>query len=163
MIDFLQIHLNYTPPTTVYTVEDLHLERRAHSTPIAATAPFPLLSEAGVRAYRTALFDQDVVENCAIRAFPHTMVLRNAASRSKFLHDFWNHPQVLQILSENIQAPLTPVMQLEEAFVSTQTDSDTLEEMKKEPRIEPYHEKVELTESQRNYDPLAADSLIPWQ
>ncbi|KAH0030048.1 hypothetical protein KCU78_g3175, partial [Aureobasidium melanogenum] len=157
------VHLDYAPPKKVYPLADLKLEPRDFSTPIAATAPFQLLSEEGVLAYRRALFAPDVLDECAVSPYLNTLIVRDAAKKSKFLHDFWNHPDTLRILSGLMQAPLVPIFKIEEGFVSVQTkSSQDIEEMKKEVSIEPDHRLVELSEEERNADPLKFGSIIPW-
>jgi hypothetical protein len=155
--------LNYAPPSKLFTLEELRLEVRPSSTPIAATAPFPLLSEAGVLAYRKALFSKEVIESCSVAPYENSMIVRNAAGHSKFLHEFWNHSETLRIMSENMKAPLVPIFPLEEAFVSLQTYSDNLEDMKKEVSVGPKHERVPIADGDLKYDPLMAKSIIPWQ
>ncbi|XMA18062.1 hypothetical protein WAI453_010853 [Rhynchosporium graminicola] len=103
---------------------------RSTSTPIAATAAFPFLSHEGVLAYRGALFSDETLENCSVLLGANALILSNAGGHSKFLHDLWNHPETLKIMSKNMKVPLIPIMQMEEAFVSVQTDSYDIEEMK---------------------------------
>lgn len=66
-------------------------------------------------------------------------------------------------MSENMKAPLVPIFNLEEAFVSFQTSSNDIDQMKKEVTIEPPHEKILIGEGDANYNPLEAKSIIPWQ
>ncbi|KAG9661956.1 hypothetical protein KCU95_g407, partial [Aureobasidium melanogenum] len=158
-----KIHLDYSSPTKVYPLADLKLEPREFSTPIAATAPFQLLTEEGVLAYRRALFAPEVLDECAVSPYPNTLIVRDAAKKSKFLHDFWNHPETLNILSGLMQAPLVPIFKIEEGFVSVQTNSaKDLEEMKKEISIEPDHRLIEMSEEEKNANPLESGSIIPW-
>ncbi|CAD0107136.1 unnamed protein product, partial [Aureobasidium uvarum] len=158
-----KIHLAYSPPQKVYSLADLKLEPRDFSTPIAATAPFSLLSEEGVLAYRRAFFAPEVLNECAVSPYLNTLVVRDAARKSKFLHDFWNHPETLGILSGLMQVPLVPIFKIEEGFVSVQTNaSEDIEAMKKEVSVEPDHRVIELSEEERNTDPLKFGSIIPW-
>ncbi|CZT06815.1 uncharacterized protein RAG0_12457 [Rhynchosporium agropyri] len=124
------IHLDYSPPAHLFSLADLQLEQRSTSTPIAATAAFLFLSHEGVLAYRGALFSDETLENCSVLLGANALILRNAGGHSKFLHDLWNHPETLKIMSKNMKVPLIPIMQMEEAFVSVQTDSYDIEEMK---------------------------------
>jgi hypothetical protein len=141
---------------------DLGLEPRPSSTPVAATAPFQLLSEKGVLAYRKALFSEKVLQAYSVAPYDNSLILRNAAAHSRFLHDFWSNPVTLKIMSENMQAPLVPIFTLEEAFVSLQTSSNDLDDMKKEITIEPLHQKIPIAAC-NSYNPLEAKSIIPWQ
>ncbi|KAL5330178.1 hypothetical protein ACEPPN_003703 [Leptodophora sp. 'Broadleaf-Isolate-01'] len=155
------IHLNYTPPAHLFSLADLHLEQRPSSTPIAATAAFPFLSHEGVLAYRRALFSDEVLEHCSATWGSNALILRNAGGHSKFLHDLWNHPETLRIMSENMKAPLIPIFQLEEGFVSVQTESCDVEEMKREISKVPQHVTIPLTEEQKSFDPLNSN-ILPW-
>ncbi|RFU32487.1 hypothetical protein B7463_g3852, partial [Scytalidium lignicola] len=157
-----KIHLNYSPPSKLFSLEDLTLELRPSSTPIAATEPFPFLSEKGVLAYRKALFSKNVLLECAVAPYANSLILRNAAGHSAFLHDLWNHPETLRIVSENMKAPLVPIFPLEEAFVSLQTSSSDVKDMVKEVRVEPQYEKDPIADGDFQYDPLKAKSIIPW-
>lgn len=93
-----QILSNYSPPTKLLTLADLHLRERAFTTPIAATSSFPFLSPAGVLAYRAALFSDPVVENGSASWGTHALIIRNAGAHLSFLHDLvrtylfmWSH------------------------------------------------------------------------
>ncbi len=153
----------YHPPTEKFTLSDLKLEATPTSTEVAATLPFPILSPEGVRAYRRSLFSPNVLAACAGIPFPGTLTLRNAAAFSKFIDDFWNHPETLRVLSEAAGAPLSIMMQTEIGHTNIQTKGNTTDEMIAELRVEPDATKVPLTEAERDYDPLKASSVIPWQ
>ncbi|KAJ5794952.1 hypothetical protein N7457_001551 [Penicillium paradoxum] len=158
-----RVHLNYTPPLKKFTMDDLLLNPSPTASPIAGTVPFPLLSAEGVRAYRRALFQRNVVEKCATSPFPGTLVLRDAAKHSKFVHDLWTHPETLKIVSEAVGVPLEVVMPTEIAHTNIQVQGNTISEMSRNLRIEPTLEKVELTPEEQAYDPLKdASAIIPW-
>lgn len=65
-------------------------------------------------------------------------------------------------MSENMKAPLIPIFQLEEGFVSVQTESCDVEEMKREISKVPQHVTIPLTEEQKSFDPLNSN-ILPWQ
>ncbi|KAL2070349.1 hypothetical protein VTL71DRAFT_13375 [Oculimacula yallundae] len=155
------IHLNYSPPAHLFSLADLQLEQRPSSTPIAATPAFSFLSHEGVLAYRRALFSDEVLKTCSVTTGSNALILRNAGGHSKFLHDLWNHPETLRIMSENMKAPLIPIFQLEEGFVSVQTESCDIDEMKREISQVPQHVRIPLTKEQENFDPLNSN-ILPW-
>tara|TARA_R110002060_G_scaffold26170_5_gene35694 strand:- start:975 stop:1172 length:198 start_codon:yes stop_codon:yes gene_type:complete len=65
-------------------------------------------------------------------------------------------------MSENMKAPLVPIFQLEEGFVSVQTESCDVEEMKRETSVVPQHVRIPLTKEQESFDPLSSN-ILPWQ
>ncbi|KAL2817958.1 hypothetical protein BDW59DRAFT_181961 [Aspergillus cavernicola] len=158
-----RVHLNYVPPQKKITMQDLLLNQRSTASPIAGTTPFPLLSPKGVRAYRKALFQQDVLDKCASSPFPGTLVLRDAVKLSKFIRDFWTHPETMRIVSEASGVPLEVVMPTEIGHTNIQVEGTTIPEMTRNLRVEPLVEKVELSPEDRAYDPLTdKSSIIPW-
>jgi hypothetical protein len=145
-------------------MEELLLDSSTTTSPIAGTVPFPLLSAEGVRAYRRALFQKEVIENCASSPFPGTLVLRDAVKKSKFINDFWTHPDTMRIVSEAIGVPLEVVMPTEIGHTNIQVQGTTIAEMASNLRVEPTAETLELSPEDRAYDPLTdKSSIIPWQ
>ncbi|KAK5030126.1 hypothetical protein LTR13_008439 [Exophiala sideris] len=157
-----EIHLACEPPTKKFTLEDLNLQPSPTSTKIAATLPFPILSLEGVRAYRRALFSQEVLHHCGGSPAPGTLTLRNAASFSSFISDFWSHPKTTQLLSEAADVPLKIVMSTEIGHTNIQTKGGSVSEMVSQLNVEPQTTKVPLTDEDRAYDPLKGSSIIPW-
>ncbi|KAI8716629.1 hypothetical protein NCS52_00957100 [Fusarium sp. LHS14.1] len=157
------IHLDYSPPEKQFTMKDLLLDQGPSASSIAGTTPFPLLSREGVRAYRRGLFQQNVLDNCASSPFPGTLVLRDVEKQSKFIKDFWTHPQTVRIVSEAMGVPLEVVMPTEIGHTNIQVEGATVSEMTKKLKVEPSAEKVELSAEERAYDPLKDSSaIIPW-
>ncbi|KAJ6120362.1 hypothetical protein N7523_004642 [Penicillium sp. IBT 18751x] len=157
------VHLNYVPPERKITMQDLLLSQSSTATPIAGTVPFSLLSPRGVRAYRKALFRQNVIENCASSPFPGTLVLRDAVKYSHFIRDFWTHPETMRIVSDASGVPLEVVMSTEIGHTNIQAEGATIAEMVSNLKVEPSVEKLELSPEERAYDPLKDEtSIIPW-
>ncbi|KAJ5322636.1 hypothetical protein N7452_010925 [Penicillium brevicompactum] len=158
-----KVHLHYIPPSKKFTMEDLNLESSPSASPVAGTVPFSLLSAEGVRAYRRALFRKEVIDNCASSPFPGTLVLRDAVKRSKFINDFWTHPETMKIVSEAAGVPLEVVMPTEIGHTNIQVQGTTIAEMSGNLQVEPSVEKLELSAEDRAYDPLNdTKSIIPW-
>lgn len=158
------MHLAYSPPERQITMQDLLLEKSVSASLIAGTTPFPLLSHEGVRAYRRALFQQKVIDRCASSPFPGTLVLRGAEKHSRFVRDFWTHPETMRIVSEAIGVPLEIVMPTEIGHTNIQVEGATIPEMTARLKVEPSAERVELSAEERAYDPLTdASAIIPWQ
>ncbi|KAJ6185758.1 hypothetical protein N7519_007059 [Penicillium mononematosum] len=158
-----KVHLNYTPPSKKFTMRELLLRQSPAASPIAGTVPFPLLSAEGVKAYRRALFQEDVIGKCASSPFPGTLVLRDAVKQSKFINDFWTHPETMRIVSETVGVPLEVAMPTEIGHTNIQVEGTTIAQMASNLKVEPAVEKVELSDEERHYDPLKDDSaIIPW-
>ncbi|GAM44045.1 hypothetical protein TCE0_060r19354 [Talaromyces pinophilus] len=158
-----KMHLHYSPPKKKITMQELLLNQSTTASSIAGTTPFPLLSREGVRAYRRALFQQKVLDQCASSPFPGTLVLRDAAKRSNFIKSFWTHPETMRIVSEAVGVPLDVIMPTEIGHTNIQVEGTTVSEMTKKLKVEPTAEKVELTVEERAYDPLKdASAIIPW-
>lgn len=92
-----------------------------------------------------------------------TVVLRNLAQHSKFVRDLWSHPETTRIVSEVAGVPLSVIMPTEMGHTNIQTSGKTVEEALKEIKVELRGEKVEITDAQKEYDPLKENSVIPWQ
>lgn len=145
-------------------MQDLLLDQTTDSSSVAGTTPFPLLSQEGVRAYRRALFQQKVLNSCASSPFLGTLVLRNVEKQSKFIKDFWTHPETMGIVSEAMGVPLDVIMPTEIGHTNIQVEGATISQMTEKLNIEPTVEKVELSAEERAYDPLKdTSSIIPWQ
>ncbi|KAF1983144.1 hypothetical protein K402DRAFT_339024 [Aulographum hederae CBS 113979] len=159
-----KIHIAHSPPQKTFSFTDLLLTPTPTSTPIAGTTPFPLLSPEGVRCYRKALFQRAVIANCANSPGPGALILRGPSRYSTFIKDLWTHPETMQIVSETIGVPLEIVMPLEIGHTNIQTRSDSVDvkAMVDELGPEPLNEPVELSDADREYDPLKVDSIIPW-
>ncbi|PLB47804.1 hypothetical protein P170DRAFT_456552 [Aspergillus steynii IBT 23096] len=157
------VHLNYSAPRKKYTMQELSLKQAPTTSSIAGSTPFPLLSHEGVRAYRRALFRSDVLDQCASSPFPATLVLRDAGKHSRFIRDFWEHPETMRIVSEVAGVPLEVVMPAEIGHTNIQVEGDTVAEMASKLQVEPAVEKVDVSPEEREYDPLSDDAaVIPW-
>ncbi|OQE12102.1 hypothetical protein PENVUL_c001G03686 [Penicillium vulpinum] len=144
-------------------MQDLLLKQSPTASPIAATVPFPLLSAEGVKAYRRALFQKEVIDKCSSSPFPGTLVLRNAVKQSKFVNDFWTHPETMRIVSEAVGVPLEVVMPTEIGHTNIQVGGATIAEMASKLKVEPMVERLELSPEDRTYNPLKdASAIIPW-
>ncbi|OQE92509.1 hypothetical protein PENNAL_c0007G02178 [Penicillium nalgiovense] len=158
-----KVHLNYTPPSKKFTMQELLLRQSPAASPIAGTVPFPLLSAEGMKAYRRALFQEDVIDKCASLPFQGTLVLRDAGKQSKFINGFWTHPETMSIVSEAVGVPLEVVMPTEIGHTNIQVEGTTIAQMASNLRVEPAVEKVKLSDEERSYNPLKDDSaIIPW-
>jgi len=158
-----KIHLAYQPPNTTFTLADLGLDPTANGTPIAGTLPFPLLSREGVLAYRRSILNKTVIKSCARRLGAGTLLLRNPSQYSKFVRDFWSHEETNRIVCQALGVSVEVIMDLEMGHTNIQVSADDAgDDVLGNLTVEPSTEARELTEAEKNYDPLGADSVIPW-
>ncbi|KAL1306341.1 hypothetical protein AAFC00_005056 [Neodothiora populina] len=155
-----KIHLSYKEPDKSFTLADLGLVQHEDSTPTAGTLPFPLLSRQGVIAYRRSTMSPEVIKKCARLVGEGTLVMRNVSKCSRFVADFWSHPETTRIVSSALRVPLDVIMPMEMGHTNIQVtgQTDLLEQL----RVEPSVEATPLTEEEKNYDPLGSNSVIPW-
>lgn len=129
-------HLVFSPPTKVLTMKDIALEPTELS-PIATTEPFPFMSHEAVLAHRRELFSKPVLDNCLFHTRPGSVQLRGMAPRyAPFIHEFWNSPEVLKIISDQAGVELVPVMDYETCHTNVQLGPDGLEGVRNTP-VEP--------------------------
>jgi hypothetical protein len=157
-------HLAYTPPSKTLKLEDLGFEPSPLSS-LASTEPFPLLSAEGVLQHRRELFRPEVFDNCLSHTYPGSAQIRAAAPRySSFIHEFWNSPEVLKIISENAGVDLVPVMDYEICHTNIQLGPDGLDGVRAtpvEPPMASEHALAEHAKGDNGYrDDIDTDSLI---
>jgi hypothetical protein len=56
-------HLNFQPPRTIYTMEQIGLKGHGIS-PHAASEPFPLFTQEAIAQMRAEIFDEKVLADC---------------------------------------------------------------------------------------------------
>lgn len=143
-------------------MKELGLVPTETSTPVAGSVPFPLLSHEGVVAYRKSLFSKNILENCAHSPLPGTLVLRNAAKYSRFIHEFWAHTETTRVISEALGVQLSAVMPIELGHTNIQVQGDAVEEMVKGLHVEPVAQQVDVLNPEDEGSPTE-NSVIPWQ
>lgn len=156
----IQIHLvPNASATSTFTLLDLGISNREGSTPIAGSDPFPFLTHEGVEAYRRAIFQQNVKVGCTRRMGKGTLLLRNVASQSKFVRDFWKHPETMTVVNRALGVDLEVVSDFEIGHTNIQLakEDSAVDDLSVKPL------EVLMTEEEKSYDPLSADSVVPWQ
>lgn len=58
-----QRHLQFQPPTRIYTMEEIGLEGHGIS-PVAASEPFPLFTPEAIKQMRAEIFSEPVLRDC---------------------------------------------------------------------------------------------------
>lgn len=130
-------HLAFSPPSSVLTMEDLKLEPSALS-PVATTVPFPLLTREAVLQHRRELFSPEVLDNCLHHTRPGSVQLRGMAPRyAPFIHQFWNSPEVLGIISSIAGVDLVPALDYEISHTNVQLGLGGIEAARQTPMEPP--------------------------
>ncbi len=74
-------HLNFTPPSRIYTMEDIGLPRDTGVSPLAVSEPFPLFTQEAVMRMREEILSKEVAENCQYSSNLAKAQLRGYAER----------------------------------------------------------------------------------
>lgn len=129
-------HLDYSPPSSIVKMSDIALPPSPVSD-MASTEPFKLLSHEGVLQHRREIFTPEVLDTCLHHTRPGSVQIRGMVPRyAPFMHEFWNSPEVLKIISEHAGVDLVPVMSYETAHSNVQLGPDGVEGVRATP-IEP--------------------------
>ena len=158
----IQIHLvPKASATSTFTFADLGISAREGSTPIAGSDPFPFLTQEGVEAYRRAISQERVKVSCTRKMGNGTLLLRNVASQSKFVRDLWTHPETMGVVNKALGVNLEVVSEFEIGHTNVQlaASGSSIDDL----GVRPSDTEVALTDEEKSYDPLSADSVVPWQ
>ncbi|RKU47829.1 hypothetical protein DL546_007925 [Coniochaeta pulveracea] len=90
-----------------------------------AAAQIPLATREAVIEMRRELFSREVLDNCLHSTRPGAVQLRGHSPRfTKFIYDFWHHPQVLEAVSRAAGVDLVPAYDYEIASTNVQLGPD---------------------------------------
>ena len=143
-------HLAYSPPSSILTMKDLALEPTELS-PVATTDPFPLLSHEAVLAHRAELFSKGTLDHCLHATRPGSVQLRGMAPRyAPFIHQFWNSPEVLKIVSDIAGVELVPVMDYETSHCNVQLGPGGIDAVRATPVEPPAATQEAIREFEKN-------------
>ncbi|OJJ98335.1 hypothetical protein ASPACDRAFT_44840 [Aspergillus aculeatus ATCC 16872] len=119
-------HLNYQPPSKIYTMREIGLEGQGIS-PNAVTAPFQLFTEEAIRRMRAEIFSQSVLDNCQYTSdFVKNTIRGMGPARAPFICDAWKSPEVLSRISEVAGIDLVPAMDYEIAAINISINNQTV-------------------------------------
>jgi hypothetical protein len=115
-------HLNFSPPEEFYTLEQLGLSSEGSTSAVAITAPFPLLSEEGIRATRADLFRREILENHRWKEAkdPNVYKLRGYAQAAPFVYDMWSSDAMMKACSRAAGCELEVVFDYEIGHINVQ-------------------------------------------
>ncbi|RAK81574.1 uncharacterized protein BO72DRAFT_368766 [Aspergillus fijiensis CBS 313.89] len=119
-------HLNYQPPSRIYTMREIGLEGQGIS-PNAVTAPFQLFTEEAIRQMRAEIFSQSVLDDCQYTSdFVKNTIRGMGPARAPFICDAWKSPEVLSRISEVAGIDLVPAMDYEIAAINISINNQTV-------------------------------------
>lgn len=109
------LHLSFTPPIKVHTLEELGLSSPLAIGPVAITAPFQLFSAEGVRLLRADLFRPEVMSQHLYREskMPGIYKIRGYGRDASFVYSAWTNKEVLDACSKAAGVDLQVVMDYE--------------------------------------------------
>ncbi|KAL2833433.1 hypothetical protein BDW59DRAFT_169101 [Aspergillus cavernicola] len=112
-------HLNHTPPSKVYSMEELGYPESCGVSPNGVSEPFPLFSAEAIQQMRKEVLSDEVfakwkysseLAQCQLRGY--------AADCAPFIYDTWKHPETLAIISKIAGVDLVPAMDFEIGHVN---------------------------------------------
>ncbi|CEL02155.1 hypothetical protein ASPCAL03327 [Aspergillus calidoustus] len=111
-------HLNFQPPKSIYTMEQIGLKGHGIS-PHAATEPFPLFTQEAIAQMRAEIFSEEVLAECQYSStFNKNMVRGMGPARAPFTYAAWKSPEVLARISEVAGIDLVPSIDFEIANIN---------------------------------------------
>lgn len=94
-------HLNFSPPSKVYTMTDIGLPEDTGVSPLAVSEPFPLFTPEAVMRMREEVLSDSVLRNCQFSSTLAQAQLRGYADKyAPFVYDAWKHPATLRAVSQ---------------------------------------------------------------
>lgn len=145
-------HIDFSPPSKIYTMGDLNLPEHTGVSPVAVSEPFPLFTQETVHRMRAEVLSKDVWENCQYSSNLAQCQLRGCAPKyasllaasdldsltnntcrfAPFVYDAWKHPETLAIVSRIAGIDLVTEMDFEIGHIniSVKTQKQKEEELK---------------------------------
>ncbi|KAK4498405.1 hypothetical protein PRZ48_011063 [Zasmidium cellare] len=115
-------HLNFEPPTEYYTLDKLGLSSTGSISPVAITAPFPLLSDEGIRKTRADLFRTELLakHKYVESKDPGVYKLRGYGKDAPFVYDMWSSKETLAACSAAAGCELDVMFDYEIGHINVQ-------------------------------------------
>ncbi|GIJ82341.1 hypothetical protein Asppvi_000848 [Aspergillus pseudoviridinutans] len=118
-------HLNFIPPSKVYTMAELGYPERRGISPVGVSEPFPMFSADAVQIMRKEAFGEKVFAKYHCSSDLAKGQLRGyAAECAPFVYDAWKHPQTLAIVSKIAGVDLIPVVDYEIGHINISLQSE---------------------------------------
>ncbi|EEA22787.1 hypothetical protein TMatcc_001641 [Talaromyces marneffei ATCC 18224] len=118
-------HIKFTPPSKVWTMQELDYPEGKGISPVGVSEPFPLFSEEAVKQMRAEILDEKVWDKYKFSSNLSQCQLRGFAPEcAPFIYDAWKSPEVLEIISKIAGIDLVPVMDWEIAHINIAVKSE---------------------------------------
>lgn len=118
-------HMNFQPPSKIYTMKDIGLDGCGIS-PNAVSEPFPLFTGDAIRQMKAEVFSEPVLRDCQYSStFSANMIRGMGPARAPFTYDAWNSPEVLAKISEVAGIDVVPSLDFEIANVNVSAGDQT--------------------------------------
>ena len=139
-----QRHLNFSPPSKVYSMGDLDLPEDTGVSQVAVSEPFPLFTEEAVYRMRAEVLSDAVWDNCKYSSNIAQCQLRGFAAQydrysifpqkqkisadllhryAPFVYDAWKNPETLAVVSKIAGIDLVTAMDFEIGHVNVSVKS----------------------------------------
>ncbi|KAF2095791.1 hypothetical protein NA57DRAFT_78571 [Rhizodiscina lignyota] len=147
-------HLAFESPSEFYTLQQLGLPSEGSISPVAITAPFRLLSDAGIRAARADLFRREILQNYKWTEAkdPGVYKLRGYAQDTDFVRSLWTSPEMLAACSKAAGCELDVVFDYEIGHINVQLppgQAETEEDIDRLlPPIEPVRQSATVDDAE---------------
>jgi hypothetical protein len=122
-------HMNFSPPSKFYTLNELGLSPEGAISPVAITEPFPLFTPEGIEEIRADLFRREMLEKHMYKEPKHPGVykLRGYGPDAPFVHSAWRSEAMLKACSEAAGCELEVVFEYEIGHINVQLPPGALE------------------------------------
>jgi hypothetical protein len=128
-----------------------------------AAAQIPLATREAVVEMRRELFSREVLDNCLHSTRPGAVQLRGHSPRfTKFIYDFWHHPQVLEAVSRAAGVDLVPAYDYEISSTNVQLGPRGIAGLYDTPAEPPQHEEAEVDGDKAAAAEPKRDPIIGW-
>ncbi|KAI5460367.1 hypothetical protein BGZ63DRAFT_358641 [Mariannaea sp. PMI_226] len=120
-------HLNYEPPSKIYTMKELGFEGHGIS-PNAVSEPFPLFTQDAIKQMRSEIFTEEAYEHCQYAStFNKNMIRGLGPARAPFIYDVWHSPEVIAKVSEVAGIEVVPSFDFEIANINISINNGKVE------------------------------------
>ena len=160
------VHIDFTPPSEYYTLEELSLQSPLATGPIAVTAPFPLFSDEGIRAIRADLFRPDLLSKHMYREdkTPGVYKIRGYGADAPFVYSTWTSPEILAACSKAAGVDLEVVFEYEIGHINVQlpVDGEEYDMLRQLPPAEPPKQNVRVSEEEKEIASKDEGTITAW-
>lgn len=156
-------HIDYQPPVSLLTWENIGFPKDHGVAPVCATQPFRLFSEEAVRQMRSEILQPDVLNCYTTGSNIAALQVRGfAAEHAPFICKAWKHPQTLEILSGLAGLELSIKMDYEIAHVNLSATADRRQEGYDTERAPSEHGNPSNSSGIKIRNPVEDEAVVGW-